>query len=131
MKKIRISATLPDDLLKKFDEICKEMGYKNRSNAISSAIHEFIASHKFVKEKGEIAGAIVFTYIHSPSTSELLTRAQHEYNDIINATMHVHLSEEKCLEIIAVRGRARDIKKLLKKLAAIKGVISSHLVTST
>ncbi|MEM2935322.1 MAG: ribbon-helix-helix protein, CopG family [Candidatus Thermoplasmatota archaeon] len=130
MKKTRVSATLPSELIKNFDEIYREMGYKNRSNAISSAIHEYITSHKFLKEKGEIAGAIVFTYIHSSLTSEKLTEAQHGYGDVINATMHIHLSKQQCLEIIAVKGNANKIKELFKKISGIKGVISINLVPS-
>ncbi|MBC7081572.1 MAG: ribbon-helix-helix protein, CopG family [Thermoplasmatales archaeon] len=130
MKKIRVSATLPYDLLEKFDEIYKEMGHKNRSNAISSAIHEYITSHEFLKEKGIVAGAIVFTYNHSNLTSEMLTEAQHKYNEVINAAMHIHLNKEQCLEIIAFRGKANKIKGLLKKISGIKGVISVNIVTS-
>jgi CopG family nickel-responsive transcriptional regulator len=36
--------------------------------------------------------------------------------------MHVHLSHYKCLEIIAVKGKANEIRKLSQKLMTKKGV---------
>jgi CopG family nickel-responsive transcriptional regulator len=36
--------------------------------------------------------------------------------------MHVHISREKCLETIAIKGSAEEIKRLVEKLRARRGV---------
>lgn len=128
--KVRISTTIPKDILKKFDGICKELGYKNRSNAVSAAIYEFIVANKWAKQQGNIAGAILITYLHKKNINDILTDIQHEYNDVINAAMHIHLSKEQCLEIIAINGNAKKIRQLYKKLQGVKGILSTKIVTA-
>ncbi|KAA0009380.1 MAG: nickel-responsive transcriptional regulator NikR [Thermoplasmata archaeon] len=131
MRKTRVSATIPEEILRRFDEVCKDLGHKNRSSAISTALYEYIVSNKWIKKKGNIAGAIIITYDHhTRNINEMLTEVQHEYNDIINASLHIHLTHEQCLEIVAVRGEANKIRKLFKNLQSIKGIFSIKFVAS-
>ncbi len=51
----------------------------------------------------------------------------HHFIDIIISTMHVHLSFDKCLEIIAVRGSIERIKKYKYALEQLKSAISVQL----
>ena len=53
---------------------------------------------------------------------EELTDVQHQFAETICASMHIHLDEENCLEIIAVRGKASDVKDLAQELKRRKGV---------
>jgi CopG family nickel-responsive transcriptional regulator len=41
---------------------------------------------------------------------------------VISSTVHVHLEENKCLEIIAVEGNVQEVKSLTQVLMAKKGV---------
>ena len=93
MKRIRVSFTVPEDTFKKFEETSKEMGFKNRSHAISMALHDYTVSHKWRKMRGRIAGAILITYNHHGRINDVLTDIQHDYNDVINASMHIHLTK--------------------------------------
>ncbi len=47
---------------------------------------------------------------------------EHIYKDVIVSTLHVHLEDDRCLEIIAIKGIAARIKELYEKLIALKGV---------
>jgi CopG family nickel-responsive transcriptional regulator len=51
-----------------------------------------------------------------------IVEVQHKFENVVVSSMHVHLSEDKCLEIIAVRGKADNIKKLSQELMTKKGV---------
>ena len=51
-----------------------------------------------------------------------LTNLQHHYADTICSTLHIHLSEKECLEAIAVKGNAHQIRRLSDELAAKRGV---------
>ena len=120
----RISISLPSKLLKEFDEIIAERGYASRSEAIRDAIRDYIIKHKWIHSlEGERAGSISVIYNHHASdVMEKITEIQHNYTDIIVATLHLHLDHDHCLETILVRGDAKRIRELTDRLTALKGV---------
>jgi len=75
------------------------------------------------EERGQITGAIlVLYYLDKPGLLEEVTRVQHHFKNIISSTMHVHLEENKCLEIIAVEGSAQEVRSLTQALMTKRGV---------
>ncbi|MDI6846824.1 MAG: nickel-responsive transcriptional regulator NikR [Candidatus Bathyarchaeia archaeon] len=121
---IRVGVTFPPDLLKDFDEIIRKLGYENRSKAVQEAVRMFVSEKKWLQEeKGMHAGVLMMLYDHEVRGLEsTLTHIQHHYTHIICSTMHIHLSERDCLEAIAVKGDAAEIRKLNDELAAKRGV---------
>ncbi|MGD0979055.1 MAG: nickel-responsive transcriptional regulator NikR [Candidatus Bathyarchaeia archaeon] len=120
----RVGVTFPPDLLKDFDHILGTMGYENRSKAVQDAVRMFVAEKNLLQnETGDQAGLMMMLYDHEVGGLEnALTHVQHHFAHIICSTMHIHLSETDCLEAIAVKGKADDIRKLRDHLAAKKGV---------
>jgi CopG family nickel-responsive transcriptional regulator len=120
----RVGVTFPPELLKDFDEIIETTGYKNRSKAVQDAVRMFVAERNLLQnETGDQAGLMMMLYDHEVGGLEnALTHVQHQFAHIICSTMHIHLSETDCLEAIAVKGKAGDIRKLRDQLAAKKGV---------
>lgn len=123
-KVVRVSVTFPPDLLGDFDEIIRKMGYENRSKAVQDAVRLFISERKWLQEeKGLQAGVLMLLYDHDVrGLEDALTNVQHKYADIISSTMHIHLTERECLETIAVKGDAVDIRKLSDELSSKRGV---------
>jgi CopG family nickel-responsive transcriptional regulator len=123
-KIVRVGVTFPPDLLKDFDEIIDKMGYENRSKAVQDAVRMFVSERKWLQEeKGVQAGVLMMLYDHEVKELEsTLTDIQHDYSHIISSTMHIHLNERDCLEAIAVKGDAAEIRKLSDELAAKRGV---------
>ncbi|MGD8564814.1 MAG: nickel-responsive transcriptional regulator NikR [Candidatus Bathyarchaeota archaeon] len=121
---IRVGITFPPELLKDLDKIVTDMGYKSRSKAIHDTVRTFVNEQKWLSDvQGNKAGSITMMYHHEMRELESdLTNTQHQFESIICASMHVHISEEKCLETIAVRGRAEEIKQLVDRLKARRGV---------
>jgi len=121
---VRFSVSLPPSLVKDFDEAWKGMGYDNRSKASHDAFRSFISEYKWAREEaGEIAGAIVLLYyLDKPGLLNQIVEAQHKFEKVVSSTMHVHLTRDKCLEIIAVKGKANEIRSLSQELATKKGV---------
>jgi CopG family nickel-responsive transcriptional regulator len=121
---VRFSVSLPPALVKDFDEAWKGLGYDNRSKAAHDAFRSFISEFKWTKEEAEdIAGAIVLLYyVDKPGLLNEIMRVQHQYEKVVSSTMHIHLTRDKCLEIIAVKGKASDIKSLSHELMTKKGV---------
>lgn len=127
----RISISIPPDLLKELDDTLKKVGY-DRSRAIQIAIRNFLTEYRWAHESGDVAGALILLYDHkSRGVEESLTDIQHEHGDIIASTMHVHLDEDNCLEIIAVKGKTKSIKELAERMMKEKGVKQLKLAVVT
>jgi CopG family nickel-responsive transcriptional regulator len=128
----RIGVSLPKNLLDEFDRIIKNRGYSSRSEAIRDAIRGYIADYKWLEsEKGDVIGVLVVVYDHHVrGVSDAIISLQHQFADIITSNMHVHLSEEQCLEIIVVKGNMEDIKKLVDRISATRGVLNHKMITA-
>ena len=119
----RFSVSLDKKLLRELDRMCREKGYDNRSLAIADMVRAHLVEHRQQLGRGEIAGSVTLVYEHHKHhLQELLTDLQHEHREIIISTLHAHLDHDNCLEVLAVRGKASDIKKLADELIAAKGV---------
>jgi len=123
-KIVRVGVTFPPELLRELDETVEEMGYDSRSKAIQDAVSSFITEQRLLrKQKGKKAGVLVMVYDHDVKGLEHdLIEAQHHHRQVINSVLHVHLSDKECLEAVAVKGDAEDIRKLAHELATRKGV---------
>jgi CopG family nickel-responsive transcriptional regulator len=124
MKVTRFSVSLPPSLVNRFDETWKNMQYENRSKAVHDALRSFITEFEWMRaEKGQITGAIlVLYYLDKPGLLNEITKVQHEFKNAISSTLHVHLEEDKCLEIIAVEGNVQEVRSLAQALMAKRGV---------
>ncbi len=77
-------------------------------------------------------GALVLLYyFDKPALLSTIMQVQHEFENVIASSMHIHLTKDKCLEIIAVRGSAEHTKSLMQKLMARKGVKQVKLAAIT
>jgi CopG family nickel-responsive transcriptional regulator len=121
---VRFSVSLPPSLVREFDKAWKSMSYDSRSKAVHDAFRSFVSEYKWTREETEeIAGAIVMLYyMDKPGLLIQIMRVQHKFENVVSSTMHVHLTRDKCLEIIAVKGKARDIRDLSQELMTKKGV---------
>jgi CopG family nickel-responsive transcriptional regulator len=118
----RISISIDPELLNEFDEATHQIGY-NRSTAVQLAMRDFLTEHKWKDLEGKLTGVITMVYDHhTGSVIEDLTHLQHDYTDIINSSTHIHMDHNNCLEILAVKGEATEIKKLAESLGVIRGV---------
>ncbi|MFX1485995.1 MAG: nickel-responsive transcriptional regulator NikR [Promethearchaeota archaeon] len=122
-KVIRTGISLPKKLLGEFDSIVEKSSYTNRSEATRDAIRNFISEYKELqRSEGERVGTLIVLFDHTiRGASDGLTHTQHHYEDIISSTLHVHLDEENCLEVIVVRGKAEKINDLAEEIFGSKG----------
>jgi len=120
----RFSVSLPPALVEELDEACRNMRYESRSKAIHDALRSFITEFEWMHKKGGwVTGAIAMLhYRDKPSLLNEITEVQHKFRNIISSTMHIHLEEDKCLEIIAVSGPVSEVKKLTQNLMTKRGV---------
>ena len=128
---MRISMSLPKKLLNEFDEVLKDRGYNSRSNGIRDALKDYIIRYQWMNEvEGERIGIVSVIYDHHyTGILEDITDIQHKFRAEITATMHIHMTEKNCLEVIVVKGDAKDIRDLTEQLMKLKGV--EHVKLST
>lgn len=124
-KIVRVGVTFPPELLKEFDEITEKMGYESRSKAVQDAVRLFVSEKKWLKEEEKTSqtGILLMVYDHEiRGLDRELTETQHHHSDLISSTMHIHLGERDCLEAIAVKGNASEIRRLSDELNTKRGV---------
>ena len=123
-KIIRVGVTFPPELLKDLDEISAKMGYESRSKAIQDAVSLFVSEKKWLREEDtDQTGVLLMVYDHEVKGLETeLTEVQHDHAAVVSSAMHIHVGERDCLEAIAVKGKASEIRELSNELTTKKGV---------
>jgi CopG family nickel-responsive transcriptional regulator len=127
----RFGVSLEKSLIDEFDSHIKGRNYRNRSEAIRDLIREDLVKKQWLCGN-EVAGAVTMSYDHHKR--ELVNRLmdiQHDFQPLIISSQHVHIDHHNCLEIVAVKGKARDVEKLASLLKAQKGVKHVALSMST
>jgi CopG family nickel-responsive transcriptional regulator len=56
---------------------------------------------------------------------------QHDNTDLVISTMHVHLSHDICMEVIALRGPAGRLQQIASRLKGLKGIYKGELVMAS
>jgi len=129
---IRFGISIDDKLLESFDRLIEQKGYMNRSEAIRDLIRRDLVEMQWEAGEEETVGTVTLVYNHHVrDLSEKLTEQQHSHHDQIISALHVHLDAHNCLEVLVVRGKARDVKKIADELIGVKGVKHGKLVMTT
>ena len=132
MAVIRFGVSLDKVLLERFDNLLKKKGYANRSEAIRDLIRDSLVMEEWESSTSETVGSITIVYSHDTrELADTLTDLQHHYHDSIISAMHIHLDKHNCLEVIVVKGKAKDIKAIADRLIGTKGVKHGKLSLTT
>ena len=127
----RFSISLDDSLLAEFDEFILRRQYSNRSEAIRDLIRKSFVHDEWEAGK-EVVGVISLVYDHHQyQLQERITELQHGFHHQIVSATHIHMDHDNCLEVIIVRGKAREVRDLAEKLTAIRGVKDGNLAMSS
>ena len=126
----RFGVSLESELLDELDELVKKKRFTNRSQAIRFFIKKNKVEEKWLSNS-KVAGAIVIAYDHKiKELHEKVNSLQHEYHCLILAGQHIHVDDQNCLEVIAVKGQANLLIKLANKLKALKGIKHGEILMS-
>jgi CopG family nickel-responsive transcriptional regulator len=127
----RFSVSLNRDLVRRFDQLIKTERSPNRSKALGDLIRDRLVRREWTAGR-DVAGAIILVYDqHRRNLSGRLNATQHDFHHLILATQHFHLDHDNCLEILACRGRPRDLAELERRLRAVKGIKFCSLAAAT
>lgn len=120
----RISFSLRPKLREEFDRVSGEMGYKERSKALQIAIRNLIGDYEIkTNRESSVSGGILLLYDHRVhDIDRKISDIGHDYRQVIVSSTHLHLDEERCIDITAVRGKYQKIMELEQKLRKLYGV---------
>jgi CopG family nickel-responsive transcriptional regulator len=128
----RIGVAIDAGLLEKFDQLIARRGYTNRSEAFRDLIRDALVEKTWEAPDAKVVGTVTIVYDHHVRLlNEKLTDLQHEYYHHILSTLHVHLDHDNCLEVLVVRGRAADVRRIADTLISTKGVKHGRLSITT
>lgn len=129
---IRFGISIEASLLEQFDNHIQLHAYQNRSEAIRDLIRKELIQEKCLKSQEEALGTITLMYDHHVrELPQLLTEIQHDFNSQIISSMHVHLDEHNCLEVLAVKGQPSVLQQLADQLKSTKGVKHGNLAMTS
>jgi len=112
---MRTSLNIPQEILESFDDTWQDEGIESRSRAVREAIQEYIERHTDLEGlNGPVVAALAFDYEHTLVIGDLHT-VQHDFEDVIGTTQHMHHGEW-CLETIFCEGPAARIRELVYQL---------------
>ena len=128
----RFGISIDERLLQRFDQLIEDKGYVNRSEAIRDLIRASLVEETWAHDDQEIVGTVTLVYNHhTRDLADKLTDHQHSHHDSIISALHIHLDAHNCLEVVIVKGKAKQVKRLADELIGTKGVKHGKLVTST
>ncbi|MHC4543060.1 MAG: nickel-responsive transcriptional regulator NikR [Planctomycetota bacterium] len=119
----RIGVSLDKKLLSKFDDLIAKQGYQSRSEAIRDLIRQQLSSERLSNPQARAVAAVFLVYDHHATmVPQKLIDLQHSHLLQAISSLHVHLDEHDCLEVIVLRGRIGQINKVAENIVSTKGV---------
>ena len=126
----RVTITIDDDLAEELDRYMTARGYANRSEAIRDLARSGLQQSSLETSKSRDCVATL-SYVYDHEARELpkrLTREFHHHHDLAQATLHVHLDHESCLEVTVLKGKSAEVKAFADHVIAERGVRHGHVV---
>jgi CopG family nickel-responsive transcriptional regulator len=126
----RFGVSVEDDLLKSFDLLIGEQGYATRSEALSDLMRNSLVKARLEDqpEGADVLGSLTLVYDHHASDlTDKMAEIQHDHHELVVSVLHVHISHDDCMEVIVLRGRAKEVRSLSDALLSLKGVKHGHL----
>ena len=126
---VRFSVAIGGELLKRFDDYRERHRYPNRSEAVRGLMRDALIDEAVDEATTDAMGVVTQIYDHHATRiAKRLTDIQHENLEMVVTTTHVHLDAARCLEVILLRGRAAEVRRLADALVGTKGVETGRLV---
>lgn len=126
---VRFSVSLEQDLLDEFDRYIEQGRLATRSEAIRQLIRERLTAAAWEGSATDVAASLTLVYDHHRARlTDRMIEIQHAHGRQVVSSMHVHLTHDLCMELIALRGPAADVQHLAAELSGLKGIHQAQVV---
>lgn len=117
------------DLLYDLDRYIESKGFANRSEAIRDFVRENLASQKVTRKDQPVVATLTMIFEHEKrELAGKLTKHQHSRHGLVVSSTHIHLDKHNCLEVIILKGKAKEVKEMADNLMTARGIIHSKLI---
>jgi CopG family nickel-responsive transcriptional regulator len=126
---VRFGVSIDRDLLENYDALINDRGYATRSEALRDLIRDALIQQKIEMHSDIRAlGSLTLVYDHhARNLIQEMGAIQHDFHDNILSVMHLHVSHDDCMEIIALGGVVSKIVELANNLLSLKGIKNGKL----
>jgi CopG family nickel-responsive transcriptional regulator len=123
---VRFGVAMDRNLLSEFDAIAEARGV-TRSEVLRDLVRAEVGRVRVARGVHAI-GTLTLVYDHHVrELTKQLTEFQHQLGDQVRSTLHIHVDEHRCLEVIVLRGRSDEIQRVADRLLATRGVTHGGL----
>jgi CopG family nickel-responsive transcriptional regulator len=126
----RVTITIDEDLVAEIDAFMMGRGYANRSEAIRDLARSGLSQTNLEVAEGRDCLATL-SYVYDHAARELpkrLTQEFHDHHGIAQATLHIHLDHDSCLEVTVLKGKSSEVKAFADRVIAERGVRHGHII---
>jgi len=124
----RTALAIDADLLAKFDAWMVERGYTNRSEAMRDMIRSALVQQEWANPRASMVAVVSVIFDHAAhDLAQEVTEIQHKDHRCILCSQHVHLDHHNCLEVILMRGPARQLRRVADAIVSTRGVKAGKL----
>jgi CopG family transcriptional regulator, nickel-responsive regulator len=118
---VRFGVAMEHSLLADLDAIVEARGV-TRSELLRDLVRAEVVKARAPKGVRAV-GTLTLVYDHHVrELTERLTEFQHKLGEQVRATLHIHLDEDRCLEVIVLRGQSDELQTAAEKMLATRGV---------
>jgi CopG family transcriptional regulator, nickel-responsive regulator len=130
MSVARFGVSLESELLEALDAYVMSNQFPNRSQAIRQLIQNNIVESKW-KCNNVVAGGIMLAFdFNKVDIQQKISDKLKSNKDLVLSVQQFYISENKVMEIVAVKGPSYRLTELSESLIGIKGVEHGKLAMS-
>src|ERR1700742_3478886 len=125
-----LTITIDDELVAEVDDFIAQRGYANRSEAFRDLLRSGLGQSG-ASTAGNKPCIATLSYVYDHAERELpkrLTKDFHAHHYLAQATLHVHLDHDSCLDVTVLKGRSSEVKSFADHVIAERGVRHGHVV---
>jgi CopG family nickel-responsive transcriptional regulator len=109
-----VSVSLNEDIIESMDKL-KSLGFSGRSEIIRAGIRNLLSDERMKEDlDGEINSLLLA--VHDEDSDDQVSSIRHDFDKIIIVHLHNKIDKDRCLEIFSLKGDAKDIKAISRKL---------------
>lgn len=121
---IRFGVSIDGNLLESFDRLVETRGYSTRSEALRDLIRESLIAEK-IDSRPDLRALGTLTLVYDHHAKNLVQEMgdiQHDFHQLVLSVLHLHVSHDDCMEVIALNGVVSEIVELSDKILSLKGI---------
>ena len=116
-------------LLDEIDCLVEKQGYASRSDFLRRIARKALVEEEHKTSDRSVIGTLTLLYEHENiNIGHALNDLQHQFLDEVISSLHVHLDNANCLEILVLRGSSQQARNLAKRMQSMRGIKLAKLV---